>query len=176
MNTDKKNHKEPGCTERAPGPTANAEGDEPLRRRTSGSCGFHGLPRVNLLLRRPPSPDSLFDGPSRLGYHRVSAGALSLNHVQSVTYWILFVGAFLVVAVWESFQPRRALSGPAERRWGRHGLLLILSTVFVKVILRVNPVIVATAVAGSRFGILNRPGLPFAARCAATVLLLDLTN
>ena len=99
-----------------------------------------------------------------------------MSHVQSATYWILFVGAFLVVAVWESFQPKRALCGPAERRWGRHGLLLILSTVFVKVILRVNPVIVATAVAGSRFGILNRPGLPFAARCAATVLLLDLTN
>jgi sterol desaturase/sphingolipid hydroxylase (fatty acid hydroxylase superfamily) len=99
-----------------------------------------------------------------------------MNHFQSTTYWILFVGAFLAVAVWESFQPKRELSGPAGRRWGSHALLLAASTIFVKVILRVNPVIVATAVAGSRFGILNKPWLPFAVRCAATVLLLDLTQ
>src|SRR6478672_10911995 len=83
-----------------------------------------------------------------------------MNYFQSTTYWIAFVGAFLAVAVWESFQPKRPL----------------VSTLLVKVVLRVSPVVVATAVAGSRWGILNRPWLPFAVRCAATLLLLDLTN
>jgi sterol desaturase/sphingolipid hydroxylase (fatty acid hydroxylase superfamily) len=99
-----------------------------------------------------------------------------MNYFQSTTYWIAFVGAFLAVAVWESFQPKRPLSGPAERRWGSHAVLLLVSTLLVKVVLRVSPVVVATAVAGSRWGILNRPWLPFAVRCAATLLLLDLTN
>jgi sterol desaturase/sphingolipid hydroxylase (fatty acid hydroxylase superfamily) len=99
-----------------------------------------------------------------------------LTNVQSLTYWIVFIGAFLAVAVWESFQPQRPLSGPAERRWGHHALLLAISAVFAKVVLRVSPVIVATTVAGSRFGVLNRPALPFTVRCVLTVLLLDLTD
>jgi sterol desaturase/sphingolipid hydroxylase (fatty acid hydroxylase superfamily) len=65
---------------------------------------------------------------------------------------------------------------PAEGRWGRHVLLLAISAAFAKVILRVNPMLVAAAVADSRFGILNKPGLPLALRCAATVLVLDLAQ
>ena len=107
----------------------------------------------------------------------VSINAMPWTNSRSVTYWILFVGAFLAVAVKESFRPRRVLSGPAERRWSRHAVLLAgLSTLFQKVILQVNPVIVAALVANSRIGILNRPWLPFAVRCAATVVLLDLAR
>jgi sterol desaturase/sphingolipid hydroxylase (fatty acid hydroxylase superfamily) len=114
--------------------------------------------------------------PAELVSCEVSINAMPWTNSRSVTYWILFVGAFLAVAVWESFSPRRTLSGPAERRWGRHAVLLAVSTLFQKVILQVNPVIVAALVANSRIGILNRPWLPFAVRCAATVLLLDLAR
>jgi sterol desaturase/sphingolipid hydroxylase (fatty acid hydroxylase superfamily) len=99
-----------------------------------------------------------------------------VDYAQSNTYWSLFVGAFLAVAIWESFRPRKSLSGPADRRWGRHMLLLAVSTILVKVLVRMNPVAVAAMVANSAFGVLNKPWLPFGARFVTTLLLLDLTR
>jgi sterol desaturase/sphingolipid hydroxylase (fatty acid hydroxylase superfamily) len=96
--------------------------------------------------------------------------------ILSAAYWVLFVAAFLAVAVWESFQPKRALSAPAERRWGRHALLLAVSSVAQKAVFRVSPVVVAVAAANSRFGVFNKPWLPFVVRCGAAVLLLDLVQ
>jgi len=43
-------------------------------------------------------------------------------------YWTLFVVMFLVLAVWESLRPKRPLSFSAERRWGRHAMLLAVSS------------------------------------------------
>jgi sterol desaturase/sphingolipid hydroxylase (fatty acid hydroxylase superfamily) len=83
------------------------------------------------------------------------------------------VAAFLGVAVWESFRPNRQLSAVPERRWGRHGIVLIVCTIISVGLYRVSPVIVAMAFAGSRFGILNKPWLPFAGRCILAILLLD---
>jgi len=94
----------------------------------------------------------------------------------SAVYWSLFVVAFLAVAIWESVRPKRELSWPAGRRWGRHGLLLAIAGVISTVVFRVSPIAMATAVSGSRFGILSRPWLPFLVRCAATIILLDLLH
>jgi sterol desaturase/sphingolipid hydroxylase (fatty acid hydroxylase superfamily) len=91
-------------------------------------------------------------------------------------YWGLFVVAFLAVAVWETWRPGRPLAWPVERRWGCHGLLFAVTAVVQTTVLRLSAVVVAVAVAGSHWGILNRPWLPFAVRSAAAVLLLDLAH
>jgi len=99
---------------------------------------------------------------------------MSWTEIQPAAYWTLFVGTFLIVAVWESFHPRRELNGPAERRWGRHALLLAIAAAVQSMVFRVTPVVVAAGAAGSRYGFLNKPWLPFLVRCAIAVLLLDL--
>ena len=95
------------------------------------------------------------------------------ERIESYSYWILFAATFLGVAVWESFRPRRELSTPPERRWGKHGLVLVVGTVISVGIYRVSPVVVAIAFAGNRYGLLNKPWIPFIGRCILAVLLLD---
>jgi sterol desaturase/sphingolipid hydroxylase (fatty acid hydroxylase superfamily) len=93
--------------------------------------------------------------------------------IESYTYWFLFVAAFLSVAVWESFRPRRRLSGPPERRWGRHAAILVVCTIVSVGLFRVSPVMVALSVADNRFGILSKAWIPYAGRCVLAVFLLD---
>jgi sterol desaturase/sphingolipid hydroxylase (fatty acid hydroxylase superfamily) len=98
------------------------------------------------------------------------------GRIESYTYWLVFATAFLGVAVWESFRPRGALSATPERRWGGHGMVLIVCSVISVGLYRVSPVLVAASFAGSRFGVLNQPWLPFVGRCILAVLLLDLVK
>ena len=83
------------------------------------------------------------------------------------------MATFLGVAAWESFRPKRELSAAPGRRWGRHGLVLIVCTVISVGLYRASPVVVAMAFAGSRYGLLNKPWIPFVGRCILAVLLLD---
>ena len=98
------------------------------------------------------------------------------ERIESYSYWILFVAAFLAVAVWESFRPRRELSAPPERRWSRHGMVLVVCTLINVGVYRASPVVVSIIFAGSRYGLLNKPWIPFAGRCILAVLLLDLVK
>ncbi len=95
--------------------------------------------------------------------------------IESAAYWSVFVAAFLACAVWESFRPKRNFSG-TERRWGKHGILLIICTVASVALYRISPVVMAVNVTGSRFGLLNRSWLPFAVRCIIAILALDLVR
>jgi hypothetical protein len=79
--------------------------------------------------------------------------------IEGAAYWTCFVVAFLTIAVWESFQPKRKLSIAAERRWKNHGVLLIASAVLLT-LPPVTPVVVSVLVAGSRFGVLNKVWRP----------------
>ena len=76
--------------------------------------------------------------------------------------------------MWESFQPKRELSIAAERRWKNHGILLIIAASMSTLLLRVSPVVLSVMVAGSRFGILNKPWAPLVVRGAIAVVLLDM--
>jgi sterol desaturase/sphingolipid hydroxylase (fatty acid hydroxylase superfamily) len=93
--------------------------------------------------------------------------------IESAAYWGVFVTAFLAFAIWESFRPKHN-PGRTERRWGKHGILLIICTVATVGLYRVSPVVMAVKVGGSKFGLLNKPWLPFAVRCMVAVLALDL--
>jgi sterol desaturase/sphingolipid hydroxylase (fatty acid hydroxylase superfamily) len=94
--------------------------------------------------------------------------------IEGAAYWICFVAVFLGVAIWESFQPMRELSSAAERRWKNHGVMLVIAAAISTLLLRVGPVVLAAAVAGSRFGVLNKPWLPLIVRCGITIVLLDM--
>ena len=94
--------------------------------------------------------------------------------IEGAAYWICFVTAFLAIAVWESSQPKRKLSIAAERRWKNHGALLVIAIALSALVLRASPVVLSVMVAGSRFGILNKPWAPLILRCAIAVVLLDI--
>ncbi len=93
--------------------------------------------------------------------------------IESAAYWIVLVVAFLVCAIWESFRPKSDFNGTG-RRWGKHGLLLMISTAASVGLYRISPVAMAFNVGSSRFGLLNRSWLPFAVRCVIAILALDL--
>jgi sterol desaturase/sphingolipid hydroxylase (fatty acid hydroxylase superfamily) len=101
---------------------------------------------------------------------------MSWLRTEGGAFWLVFVVAFLGVAVWESLRPRRELSEPVERRWGKHSLLLLVSFAVSAVLVPVSPMLMAASVAGSRYGLLNKPWLPFAARWILAVLILDLAK
>jgi len=96
-------------------------------------------------------------------------------HVESAAYWISFVGAFLACAVWESLRPLRETTA-TERRWGKHGVILIVCTVATVALYRISPVVMAAHVSESKYGILNKPWLPYVVRCAVAILMLDLVR
>ena len=93
--------------------------------------------------------------------------------LEARTFWLVMAASFLVVAIWESLRPHRELSIPGERRWSRHGLLLILSSVTSVGIYRVGPVVVAASMAHSRFGLFHQIALPYAVQFVLAILLLD---
>jgi sterol desaturase/sphingolipid hydroxylase (fatty acid hydroxylase superfamily) len=90
----------------------------------------------------------------------------------SRVYWDVLLIAFTAVALWESFSPRHERTRPTLRRWGRNGILIGLSDL-VGLLLRVTPIVVATTVAASPYGLLNQPFLPLPVRVVAAVLVLD---
>jgi sterol desaturase/sphingolipid hydroxylase (fatty acid hydroxylase superfamily) len=99
---------------------------------------------------------------------------MAWTRIESAAYWICFVVAFLGIAVWESFQPKRELSVAAERRWRNHGALFVIAVVSGVLLIRVSPVMLSVMVSGSRFGVLNKPWLPLLVRFAIAVTLLDM--
>lgn len=101
---------------------------------------------------------------------------MSWLRTEGGAYWSVFVAAFLAIAVWESLRPRTTLSEPAERRWGKHLLLFLTSAFVAAVLMPLSPMLLAASVSGSRYGLLNKPWAPFAARFILAVLVLDLTR
>jgi sterol desaturase/sphingolipid hydroxylase (fatty acid hydroxylase superfamily) len=55
-------------------------------------------------------------------------------------YWVFFVAWFLLLAIWETRQPRRTLQYPTGRRWRTHGALFAMSILFAPTVLRITPV------------------------------------
>src|SRR5271168_389109 len=88
-------------------------------------------------------------------------------------YWIVFSAAFLLVAIWESRSAHRSLSSNAGRRWSRHGIVLFTNSILSNVLHRASPIIVAIAMANSRFGLLNQAWLPYWVRFVSAFVLLD---
>jgi sterol desaturase/sphingolipid hydroxylase (fatty acid hydroxylase superfamily) len=94
-------------------------------------------------------------------------------HIEGVAYWVVFVAAFLGLAVWESHRPERRLSTSEGRRWSRHALVMASAYAMLILVCRTTPVLMAASVAGRKDALLNNPALPFAVRAIAAFLLLD---
>jgi len=105
------------------------------------------------------------------------------SHETSVTWW-LFVAAFVLVALGETFRPRRALTRPNGRRWAGNGLLALthlgvyatytLGATVVAVLVSKNPYGLLNSPRIHHVGLLNGPRTPFALRFVIAVILLDL--
>ena len=80
--------------------------------------------------------------------------------------------AFISIALWESFNPRRQNTRPTLRRWGRNWILAG-TTDLVGLLLRVSPIATAAAVASSPYGLLNGSSTPLALRVVASLFILD---
>lgn len=96
--------------------------------------------------------------------------------MSSVTFVLVLLGAFACVAAWETRRPRSAMVCSTVRRWKTHSFLLISGNVLSAALLPATSVLTATYAAGFGSGLLNRPGLPFAVRLLAAVVLLDLVR
>jgi sterol desaturase/sphingolipid hydroxylase (fatty acid hydroxylase superfamily) len=90
--------------------------------------------------------------------------------------WALFIGTFLGTAVWETFLPRQKSEWSVARRWGGHALLYAISGIASSVVFRSGAVALAAAVSGSRYGLLNKPGLPLLFRFLLALTLMDLVR
>jgi sterol desaturase/sphingolipid hydroxylase (fatty acid hydroxylase superfamily) len=94
------------------------------------------------------------------------------SHETTIDSWIL-VAAFLCVALAETYRPRRTLAKPVARRWVGNLVLAVCESIPVW-IYPLNVTLVALAVLKSPYGVLNRESIPFAARCALAIVVLDL--
>lgn len=101
---------------------------------------------------------------------------MSWTGIQANLYWILFSAGLVAVALWEVWRPWRAVSEQLTRRWWNHALLVGIAAGVSAFVYRASVVAVAVAVANSKFGLLNRPWLPLAARWILGFVLLDLVR
>jgi sterol desaturase/sphingolipid hydroxylase (fatty acid hydroxylase superfamily) len=95
------------------------------------------------------------------------------EHASSIKNGLLLV-SFTLVALWETFQPRKHLATPTGRRWANNTAITLLFATPTTLVARISTIFVALAVAHSRYGLLNREAVPFWIRCVLAVLALDL--
>jgi sterol desaturase/sphingolipid hydroxylase (fatty acid hydroxylase superfamily) len=107
------------------------------------------------------------------------------SHEVSITWW-LFVAAFILVGLGETFRPRRALVKPNALRWAGNGSLALFQ-IGADAVVALGATAVAMLVSKSPFGLLNgtRTPLysllngtrrPFLLRFVIAVVLLDLVR
>jgi sterol desaturase/sphingolipid hydroxylase (fatty acid hydroxylase superfamily) len=86
----------------------------------------------------------------------------------------IFLGLFAVVALWELWAPRRALTVSKPLRWGSNLALVVLNTVLVRLLFPMTAVGVAALCAAKGWGLLNYFALPPAWAVPLAVVALDL--
>ena len=96
--------------------------------------------------------------------------------IEGSAYWLVFVGAFLSVAIWETYRPHRHLLVGSARRWRNHGIVWFTCAASMSLLARVSPAVIAVSVAASPYGLLNREQPPWAIRWLLAVVLLDLAR
>lgn len=99
--------------------------------------------------------------------------AFLLQHEAAIRYYA-FLGAFAVVALWESFSPRATLDGSIVRRWIANSSLAVLANAALVLVYPAMAVSVAIAASENDFGLLTGSGLPGWAAFALAFLALDL--
>jgi sterol desaturase/sphingolipid hydroxylase (fatty acid hydroxylase superfamily) len=96
-----------------------------------------------------------------------------LGHQAAIQSYTL-LGSFAIVALWESFLPRRALSATPGARWYTNIALAALGSFLARWCLPVAGVAVAALAQERHWGLLNQAQLPIWSTAALGVLLIDL--
>lgn len=91
-------------------------------------------------------------------------------------YWRLgvFITILAVIALWETFQPRRPWRLSRMTRWTNHILLSTFNTMVVRVIIPLTAAAYALTLELEGIGLLNWLGLPVWISIVVAVLILDL--
>jgi sterol desaturase/sphingolipid hydroxylase (fatty acid hydroxylase superfamily) len=87
-------------------------------------------------------------------------------------YWDVTLATFVAIALLESFYPRRSATHTTLHRWAVN-LALLATTTVVGVLSRVSPLVVASFVAASPYGLLNRSFIPDSVRFVIGLAALD---
>jgi sterol desaturase/sphingolipid hydroxylase (fatty acid hydroxylase superfamily) len=98
-----------------------------------------------------------------------------LEH-QAAFQFYLWLGVFGVVALWESFGPRRALGTSAVARWSRNLAMAGLDALIARVALPLTAIALAAWSAQHGWGLLNQLSVPFWLAIAVSVAAMDLAN
>ena len=98
-----------------------------------------------------------------------------LAHSSSL-YEVTMVVAFIAIAVWETLFPRYKPVIPTSKRWLTNAVLVVVGWVSTWLLFPAGALSIAVSVAGSRYGFLNREGLPLVWRYVFAFLLLDLAQ
>jgi sterol desaturase/sphingolipid hydroxylase (fatty acid hydroxylase superfamily) len=88
----------------------------------------------------------------------------------------LWLAAFGVVAVWETFLPRRAFAVPARARWLQQQTLVALGSVVIRLCMPLAAFALAALAEQRGFGLLNVVGAPSGLALLVGVIALDLAN
>jgi sterol desaturase/sphingolipid hydroxylase (fatty acid hydroxylase superfamily) len=84
-----------------------------------------------------------------------------------------FVGVFALVALWELFAPRRALTLSRTLRWSSNLALVVLNTVLVRLLSPVAAVGLAAFCAANGWGLLNHFAVPLWLAMPLAVIAMD---
>ena len=98
-----------------------------------------------------------------------------LDH-QAALQSYLWLGAFGVVATWESFRPLRALSPTTAARWSRNVALMALDLLVVRLCVPITGVAVATWAEQRGWGVFNRIAVSPWLAVVTAAAALDLGN
>jgi sterol desaturase/sphingolipid hydroxylase (fatty acid hydroxylase superfamily) len=98
---------------------------------------------------------------------------LLLNNEPAI-YAAMFTGSFCIVALWESFTPRRKLVAPISLRWFSNACLLVITTVLLWAIYPAIGIGSSVLAANQGWGILRYVELPYWLAFVLSILLLDL--
>lgn len=98
----------------------------------------------------------------------------SLTAIEPVVRLGAFIGVFLLVALWESLRPRRALRFGRSQRWPHNLALLALDAIVVRLVAPGVAVALAVTVEQQGWGLLQVMALPHWASVLLAVVALDL--
>jgi sterol desaturase/sphingolipid hydroxylase (fatty acid hydroxylase superfamily) len=92
---------------------------------------------------------------------------------QAQLQWYLWLGSFALVAVWESFKPRRQLITATGARWFNNIALTSLGALLAQFCLPLAAFAFAVLAEERGWGLFNQLSLPFWLSCVLAVLIMD---
>ena len=84
-----------------------------------------------------------------------------------------FFSIFILLALWELLNPRRALGTSKKMRWFNNLVIVLLDTVIVRLLFPLVPVSMALLAQERGWGLFNNLGVPYLLEVTVSVIMLD---